>query len=320
MQWLRFLLFPFAVCYDGITRLRNLAFDRGVLKQRVYDIPVIAVGNLSTGGTGKTPMVEYLVRQLRGKKIAVLSRGYGRKTKGYLELHSNHRTDEVGDEPLQIKLKFPDVTVAVCEKRVDGINQLLKNHQLDLILLDDAYQHRYVKASTYILLTDYSKPYFKDFVLPTGNLRESRKGAKRASTIVVTKCPSNLSDHLKTGYVNAIKPQPDQQVLFSSISYDNKVIGMQKTIQLKDLPKNFTVVTGIANAITFIEFLSDYGSFNHLNYGDHHHFTDADIDTIATSDFVITTEKDYVRLLPYQLKNCYYLPIKTEFIGDDLLL
>lgn len=320
MQWLRFLLFPFAICYDGITRLRNLAFDSGILKQKQYDIPVIAVGNLSTGGTGKTPMVEYLIREFNDKRIAVLSRGYGRNTSGYIQLNTESIASEVGDEPLQIKIKFPEIIVAVCENRVDGIDQLLNDHELDVILLDDAYQHRYVKASQYILLTDFSKPYFNDYVLPVGNLREARIGAHRASHIVITKCPENIDQEIKNNYLRAIRPLKHQKVYFSTITYDQKVVGSNKSIALQNLSENFMVVTGIANPFTFIEFLSDYGVFSHLEYDDHHQFTDAEINTIRNSNMVITTEKDFVRLLPYQLDNCYFLPIKSSFIDEPIQL
>lgn len=320
MQVLRFLLFPFAVCYDLITRVRNLAFNYGVLPSKYYDIPVIAIGNLSTGGSGKTPMVEYLIRECAGKRVAVLSRGYGRKTKGFIELNADHTTNEVGDEPLQIKLKFPEIIVAVCEKRADGIDRLLKDHDLDVVLLDDAYQHRYVKASQYILLTDYSKPYFKDYVLPTGNLREARIGANRASHIVVTKCPENIDQETKRNYLKAISPKAHQKVYFSSISYDKTIRGRDTFMKLQDLPNEFTVVTGIANPSTFIDFLSNYGTLNHLKFSDHHQFTNADLDIIRNSKLVITTEKDYVRLLPYRLDNCYFLPIRTTFIDDAIKL
>ena len=194
MQDLRLILYPFSILYDGITSLRNWAFDTGILDQKEFDIPIIVVGNLSTGGTGKTPMIEYLIDHLVGKRIGVLSRGYGRKTNGYIEVSMGDLAYKVGDEPLQIKRKFQDLIVsAVCERRVEGIEHLLKDHNLDVILLDDAYQHRQVKASHYILLTSYDQLYVNDYLLPSGNLRESRKGARRAKTIVVTKCPSSIT-------------------------------------------------------------------------------------------------------------------------------
>lgn len=320
MQWLRFLLFPFAIAFDAVTRLRNLAFNTGILKQREYDIPVIAVGNLSTGGTGKTPMIEYLIRELKGRNVAVLSRGYGRTTNGFIQLNNDHSSDEVGDEPLQIKLKFPEVVVAVCEKRVDGIDELLRNHQLDIILLDDAFQHRYVKASRYVLLTTFDTPYFNDYLLPTGNLREARKGAARASDIVITKCPLDLNNELISTYVNAIKPKSYQKVYFSTICYEKKVTNLKETIDLSNLPEQITVVTGIANASSFISFLSGYSNIKHLEYPDHHRFTDKEIGLIKEASILITTEKDFVRLLPYGLNNCYYLEMKTEFLNGKIEL
>lgn len=317
MQSLRKLLFPFSVLYDGVTRVRNWAFDKGILNQESFDIPVIAVGNLSAGGTGKTPMIEWLVNHYEGKKIAVLSRGYGRTTTGFIEINDVHTAQDVGDEPLQIKTKFGNAIVsAVCEKRVDGIKKLMKSHALDLILLDDAYQHRHVKASQYILLTSYSNPYYNDLILPAGNLRESSKGAKRAHNIIITKCPADITKEKRDEITNRIKPLSHQKVYFSKIVYDTVLKNNNRQIPLNKLTSSkITVVTGIANPASFINFLKERFEVNHLQYGDHHRFRESEINIFKKHEIIITTEKDYTRLLPWYLNNVYYLEMKMKFVG-----
>ncbi|BAO54286.1 tetraacyldisaccharide 4'-kinase [Nonlabens marinus] len=318
MTNLRFLLYPFSVLYDGITGLRNWGFDQGFLEQRQFDIPIIAVGNLSTGGTGKSPMIEYLIRQNSDKKVAVLSRGYGRKTRGFLEVFEKNTPVEVGDEPLQFKLKFKDsIVVAVCEKRVDGVETLLRNHQLDLILLDDAYQHRYVKASTYVLLTSYGQPFYYDHLLPAGNLRESRSGAYRASHIVVTKCPEDLSETEQQQIIKKINPKSYQGVYFSTIGYAAEAIGISGSLTLHKLSgQKITVITGIAKPDYFVSYLKEYMEVDHLYFPDHYNFTQKDIDRFREKELIITTEKDFVRLKQYNLEHVYYVPITMEFLGE----
>lgn len=317
MQSLRKLLFPFSVLYDGVTRVRNWAFDKGILNQESFDIPVIAVGNLSTGGTGKTPMIEWLVNHYEGRKIAVLSRGYGRTTTGFIEINDVHTAQEVGDEPLQIKSKFGNAIVsAVCEKRVDGIKKLMISHALDLILLDDAYQHRHVKASQYILLTSYSNPYYNDLILPAGNLRESIIGAKRAHNIIITKCPAAITQEEQDEITNRIKPLSHQKVYFSKVVYDTVLKNNNKQIPLNTVTSSkITAVTGIANPASFINFLKERFEVNHLQYGDHHRFRESEINIFKKYEIIITTEKDYARLLPWDLHNVYYLEMKMKFIG-----
>jgi tetraacyldisaccharide 4'-kinase len=322
MQELRLILYPFSILYDGMTSLRNWAFDRGILKQKMFDIPIIAVGNLSTGGTGKTPMIEYLIHQLAGKNIGVLSRGYGRDSHGYLEVSEESLSSKVGDEPLQIKRKFQDLIVsAVCEKRVEGIESLRKGHQLDVILLDDAYQHRYVKASHYILLTSYGQLYVNDYVLPAGNLRESRRGAGRARTIIVTKCPSSISMMERHSIKMQLNLLPQQNLYFSCIGYGEVLQGLDRTIHLNELKgKQVTVVTGIANPEPYLEYLRSQVEVLHLKYKDHHVFTNNEVETIRNKHIVITTEKDFIRLKEYGLLNVFYCPIKTIFLDNDLVL
>jgi len=319
MGGLRILLYPFSILYGGVTGLRNWSFDHGWLSQTTFEIPIIAVGNLSTGGTGKTPMIEFLVRQNEGKRLAVLSRGYGRQTKGYLEVFENSHATDVGDEPLQFKSKFKEsVVVAVCENRVNGVRRLLEEHVLDLILLDDAYQHRYLKASKYVLLTSYDQPYYNDFLLPAGNLRESRSGADRAQSIVITKCPADLSEAEKNNIKNKINPKSPQEIFFSTIFYSMEALGISGKISLEELKgTKVTVITGIAKPAYFLDFLKNYVEIDHLQFPDHYNFRSKDIEKLKDKKLVITTEKDFVRLKEYELNNLFYIPIEMQFLGES---
>lgn len=316
MGGLRKLLFPFSILYDGVTSLRNKMFDWDVLKQKQFPVRIISVGNLSTGGTGKTPMIEWLVRQHAGQRVAILSRGYGRSTSGFRRVHADVTIDEVGDEPLQFAQKFgKQVEVFVCEKRADGIQQILSQTQPDVILLDDAYQHRYVQRDLSILLTTYAQPYFHDLVLPAGDLRESSRYADRADVIVVTKCPPGLSQNEQEKLKVKINPAPHQQVCFSTLAYGETLIGKPGNKSLKEIEgQKVSVVTGIARPEPFIEFLEAICEVEHLRYGDHHRFRESEIREIASKPLVITTEKDFMRLKPYGLENLYYLPIEVRFL------
>lgn len=328
MKLLRFLLFPFAVLYDLVTTIRNYCFDTGVIKSTSFDIPLIAVGNLSVGGTGKTPQIEYLIKLLENDyKIAVLSRGYKRKTNGFITLNNSHTAEDVGDEPLQFFKKFGNkVTVAVDANRTNGIEQLLQsNNPPEVVLLDDAYQHRKVKASFYVLLTKFNDLYVDDFILPTGNLRESRRGAKRANVIVVTKSPENLSVKEQNVIRKKLKLQQDQQLFFSTIIYNTVLEGKNKVL-VNDLKEyEVVLVTGIANPTPMLEFLNTKNvSYQHLKFPDHHHFSKEDIasvnkafETISTDKkILLTTEKDYVRL-ENKLENLSYLSINASFLKDE---
>lgn len=314
MKIIRALLFPIVPIYYLVTWLRNVFYDTGIKRSKSYDFPVICVGNLSAGGTGKTPMVEYLIRLLKDEKqIATLSRGYGRKTKGFILANNETTADSIGDEPFQFYYKYNNVIqVAVDENRQSGIETLRNlKRQPEVVLLDDAYQHRKVKAGLNILLTTYDSPFYKDIVLPTGNLREPKTGASRAQIIVVTKCPDVLSQSQKEIMVKAIRPKPYQEVFFSSISYSKEVLSKRKTMTLKAL-SNFTLVTGIANAKPLVTFLkSEALKFEHLEYKDHHDFSQEDIALIAKSSCILTTEKDYMRLKDEVLleNKLFYIPI-----------
>lgn len=325
MKILRFLLFPFAIMYDLVTSIRNFLFEIDFFKQKKFPVPVIVVGNLSVGGTGKTPQIEYLIRLLKNKyQIAVLSRGYKRKTKGFLKVKNEHSSADVGDEPLQFCKKFSDVFVAVDENRVAGIQQILHQSKTDIVLLDDAFQHRKVKGSFYLLLTKFEDLFVDDFLLPTGNLRESRRGAERANAIIVTKCPENLTQNQQKSIKNKLEKY-QKPIFFTAISYSNMVKGFSE-ILVNDLP-NFEVllVTGIANPSSLTRFLNDQKiTFQHLEYPDHHQFSTKDIEQILLQfdaiqnpqKLILTTEKDYVRLSS-DIKSCYYLEIETTFLGNQ---
>lgn len=318
MNFLRKLLFPFSLLYGGITALRNFLYNKGLLKSKMYNFPVICVGNLSTGGTGKSPMIELLVSFLKDEyKIAVLSRGYKRKTTGYREVLATNLVEEVGDEPLQFKKKYPEITVAVSEDRQTGIEKL--KNVADIVLLDDAFQHRKVKASLNILLTSFDKLYSNDCMLPTGNLREPKFGAKRADVIVVTKCPENCSDSKIEKIKQKLKPKVHQEIYFSKIGYSSEIKNEKQTIALSYLKnQKFLLVTGIANPKPLVDFLKNKGlNFEEKTFPDHHNFTTSEIEGLKKHPLILTTEKDFMRL--QQITNAteiYYLPIKTVILND----
>ena len=320
MILLRKILFPFAILYGGITQLRNFLFDKGILKSYAFDLPVIAVGNLSVGGTGKTPQIEYLIRLLSDKyKVATLSRGYKRQSEGFILADENSNAALLGDEPFQFHHKFPNIGVAVDADRKNGIENLLsQNEKPQVILLDDAFQHRRVKAGFYILLTAYGDLFADDFMLPTGNLRESRSGAKRADVIVVTKCPGAITAAEQQQITDKIGA--GQPVFFTSIAYDDSVYSESKSVKVSKIkvPEKL-LLAGIAKPKSFFAYLQGENDVV-LTFPDHHHFTENDINAIkrqAKDKLIITTEKDYVRLkgqLPEE--QLYYLPIKTTFLSE----
>lgn len=320
MASVRKLLFPFSILYGSIMHVRNKFYDRGLLSSREFELPVIAVGNLSVGGTGKSPMVEYLVNILKTEhKVATLSRGYKRKSSGYILLNGQETATEVGDEPLQFKSKFRDVLVAVDESRSNGIVKLLEETPSpDVVILDDAFQHRKVKAGFYILLTSYTNLYRNDMVLPAGNLREPALGAKRANIIVVTKCPEDLSASDQEEIKRKLRPQGRQEVYFSSITYSNEVFSRNRTLELKALQKEpFTLVTGIARPQPLVDHLERQGLiFTHKAFSDHHNFTEEEIKALQHEELILTTEKDYMRLKnEISREKIFFLPIKTRFLN-----
>jgi len=323
MKFLRFILFPIVPFYYLITWFRNIMFDKGWLASKSYDFPIICVGNLSTGGTGKTPMVEYLIRLLKDDvNLATLSRGYGRQSKGFKLGDASTNATILGDEPFQFYNTFSeDIKVAVDADRQSGISNLLRlKDKPDVILLDDAFQHRRVKAGLNIMLTTFDNRYTKDIVLPTGNLREPKSGAKRANIIVVTKCPEEITEINKQDIIAEIKPLAYQQVFFSKIRYSDKVYSENKTIAIDQLTDDFKLVTGIANAKPLVSYLKSKDlSFEHLNFKDHHEFLSSEIEYLSKYELIITTEKDYMRLkteASLQGK-LFYLPIKIDIDNSD---
>lgn len=305
--------------YYLVTWLRNWLYDRGIKSSKSYDIPIICVGNLSTGGTGKTPMIEYLIRLLsQDKSIATLSRGYKRITEGFILADESATADTIGDEPFQFFRKFEKVKVAVDSNRQNGIEQILSlNDKTEVILLDDAYQHRKVKAGFNILLTAYYNLYANDIVLPTGNLREPRSGAKRADIIVVTKCPEGITESEKDSIKKQLKIDSQQQLFFSHIDYAVNVISSHKELPLNKLPK-FTLVTGIANANPLVKYLNDKGlEFDHIEFPDHYSYKPSDIESLSQKGLIITTEKDYVRLSDNENLDLYYLPIEIKIDREE---
>jgi tetraacyldisaccharide 4'-kinase len=317
---LRYLLFPFAILYGIITSTRNFLYDKGVLKSHIYNIPIIAVGNLSVGGTGKTPQIEYLIRLLSSNyKIATLSRGYKRKSEGFVLADANSDSEIIGDEPFQIYQKFPNIKVAVDVDRKNGIEQLLSlPDKPNVILLDDAFQHRKVKAGFYILLSAYDDLFCDDFMLPTGSLRESRTGATRADVIIITKCPKDLSEIAQQNIKNKIGL--NKPVFFSFINYDDKVYNETESESVDEINNvDKLLLTGIAKPEPFFGYLQAEKNAK-MVYADHHHFTENDIKEIknkANNKLIITTEKDYVRLKNQNLKSLFYLPIKSVFIANS---
>lgn len=324
MEIIRKYLLPFSVFYKIITDLRNIFYNVGLFRSHSFPIPVIVVGNLSVGGTGKTPQIEYLIELLQEKyKIAVLSRGYKRKTKGFILIRDYHTVDEVGDEPFQFFKKYKNIDVAVDSNRVNGIKVLIDNVHPDVILLDDAFQHRKVKPGLSILLTKYNDLFIDDLLLPTGNLRESISGVKRADTIIVTKCPINLKTEEQISISKRIQTRIQKPVFFTAISYAPFTKGY-KEYSISDFKENeIFIVTGIANPSPLLEFLVAINfKIHHLEFPDHHYFTNEDIEkikkefkTLPKNKILLTTEKDYTRL-EGKLEELCYLPIQTQFIEN----
>ncbi|MEM6517669.1 MAG: tetraacyldisaccharide 4'-kinase, partial [Bacteroidota bacterium] len=236
MKLIRKILFPIVPIYFLVTLFRNWLYDKGIRKSQRYNFPIICVGNLSVGGTGKTPMIEYLIRLFKDNyKVATLSRGYGRKTKGFILADKRSNASNIGDEPFQFYSKFENILVAVDANRRQGIEKIKSNYKADLILLDDAFQHRRVAAGLNILLTPYGNLYSKDIVLPTGNLREPKSGAKRADLIVVTKCPKNITQNDKDDIIKKLKPKVKQNLFYSWICYDEFIYSKGKKVKLTSL-------------------------------------------------------------------------------------
>jgi tetraacyldisaccharide 4'-kinase len=315
----RYLLFPFSLLYGAVIRLRNYLYNKNIFKSTHFNFPLVCVGNLAVGGTGKTPMTEYLIRLLQPRyRVATLSRGYKRKTKGFAIADGSTTALEIGDEPMQFHQKYPEVTVAVGEERLVAIPQLLHSRpQTGVIILDDAFQHRQVKAGLNILLTEYRNLYTRDFMMPAGDLRDVRSSSKRADIIVVTKCPGSLSEAESVELVKEIGPSAGQSVYFTEIMYAQPYHLFSKQ------PMNFTAETeillicGIANPRPIKDFLQkQVHTYEMLRYADHHIFSISDLEDIKKqfaaietgNKMILTTEKDAVRLQKFE-KEIADLPI-----------
>lgn len=315
----RWFLFPISLVYGLVISFRNVLFNTGVFKQKHFDIPLIGVGNLSVGGTGKSILVDYLLNLLEDKrKLAVLSRGYGRKTSGFLIANENIGPEQIGDEPYQFHIKYQKVTVAVSERRVLGIERLLVNG-IDCVVLDDVFQHRWVKPGLMILTTTYQRPYFEDYLLPAGNLREYRRGSSRSDIIMVTKCPNHLTEDQIHRFKHNLALSKSQKVYFSTLSYANLVYnydGEQRSLEaLKN--QNLLLVTGIAEPRPLVDFmLSQQLRFKHLRFRDHHHYKRSDFEILDLTTYIIlTTQKDFYKLHDVlESPKIYYLSVDIKFL------
>lgn len=323
--------------------LRNKLFDWGLLKQEEFDIPVIAVGNLASGGTGKTPHTEFFTSLLNDDfNIGILSRGYKRQTKGFVLATPHTSPRDIGDEPYQMYHKFGrNIMVAVCEKRVDGIRKMLEiNPDLNLIILDDGFQHRYVKPRVAILLTEFGRPYYNDKLLPYGRLRESANSVTRADMVIVTKCPADIKALDYRILKNNLDLIPDQTLLFSHYEYDEprpvfpSALKSARIPRLEDLTKEYTVLslTGIANPRPFVRYIKSFGARVKVNvFSDHHEYTRKDMELLTERfnsmpkgrRYIFTTEKDAVRLVnnpyfPHAIKPyIFYIPVHVVFENTD---
>ncbi len=322
---------------EFITKVRNYLFDRGIFKSSEFDLPIIGVGNLAVGGSGKTPHIEYLSRLLKDEfKVATLSRGYGRKSRGFLEVKQDSPASQTGDEPLQIKQHFPDIKVFVDEKRVEGVSRLLFNYpDIQVVLLDDVFQHRAIKPGMNILLTDYEKIFTRDKVMPMGRLREHPKGAKRADIIVVTKCLFDLPEEEKKALQNEIAEFSDAEVFFSGIKYSEVLENVFKPGENSGWQdaRNIILVSGIAKSKPLEEFIRTKmkpENFEHFNFRDHYHYKVSDLkaieekfNTFADPKIIISTDKDAVRLIEvargtsFEKLPLYRQSIHVEFLGND---
>ena len=330
-EWLT----PLSWLYGLGVGFRNLLFKLGILKSRAFDIPVISVGNITVGGSGKTPHVEYLVSLLKDKmKVAVLSRGYKRKSKGYVLANDDTTMREIGDEPYQMKQRFPELYVAVDKKRTEGIDRLTHDEQtkdVDVILLDDAYQHRYVKPGVNILLVDYHRLIIYDKLLPAGCLREPKEGKSRADIVIITKCPKDLRPMEYRVLMKALDLYPYQSLYFTTLIYDNlKQVYGTESMPINSLPNrcNVLLLTGIASPKQMQNDLSVYNyNLSYLSFSDHHNFSKKDIRTInrkfaelPSPKVIITTEKDVARIkfvegLNDEVKESMYaLPVRIQFM------
>jgi len=336
MKLWQITLFPLTIIYKSITDFRNHLYNIGYKYSTKFQTNVISVGNLTVGGTGKTPHVEYLIRLLRNEyKISTLSRGYGRKTKGFLIADENSSAETIGDEPFQIYQKFKqEIDVTVGEERAFAIPKILfELPKTQVILLDDAYQHRPVKPQCNILITDFNRLFYKDFPFPSGMLRESRWGAKRADIVIVSKCPEDLSEIQKADIQANIKKYTQAQVptFFTTLKYTQAQGVYTNAFNIKPSKKTKAIVfTGIANASLFLNYLqNDFEIIKHFEFSDHHHYTIKEVKKIkktfkeTQADILLSTEKDYVKFLREDFESIltdipfFYIPIQVQFLEKE---
>ena len=335
------VLYPFSLLYSLVTDVRNFLYDSGILPSKEFNVPIICVGNITVGGTGKTPHTEYLAGLLYEKyRIAILSRGYKRKSHGFRVASASSTFIEIGDEPLQIFKKFPGIIVAVDGDRINGARTIINDHpETEIIILDDGFQHRSIKPMLSILLTDYNRLITRDHLMPYGNLREGVKNAGRASIIVVTKSPEDIAEPVMSDISKELKISSGQRLFFTSVKYENPVqlfgdnTSEELTLSEETRARRGAVlITGIAAPAPFRHYLEKYFSeVNHIEYPDHHSFKTSDIKTISeswhalksSSRYVITTEKDAVRLKEFAnivdplKESVYYIPVSVSFLNNS---
>ena len=325
MKLFRILLFPIAILYGLITSIRNGLFDIKVFKGQITKVSSIGVGNLSSGGTGKSIIVDYLISIYQTSySVAVLSRGYGRKSTGFKLANSYSSAIKIGDEPFQYFKKYSNIKVAVGEDRINAVNKILEQYsKINLILFDDIMQHRWMIPSQLILTTTYSNPFFNDFIIPIGSLREFTYGKKRAQTIVVTKCPSDLSEQNRLDFKKRGKFLSNQDVFFTKINYSEMIVNSYEKLNF-DVLKNIKIllVTGIADSSPLVQFLNFKNIyFDHLKYRDHFNYNSDSVKKIkkkAKNSFILTTEKDYGRLSPLLKTNkLFYIPVNLSFFSEE---
>ncbi len=329
----RLFLFPLSIIYGFVVWIRNKLFDYKILKQYEFFTPIISIGNISVGGTGKTPHSEYLIRLLKDKfNVVLISRGYGRNTKGFVLANKDSTSETIGDEPTQIKRKFKDITVAVDNKRVRAINKILEDNETNTIILDDAFQHRYVKPGMNILLIDYYNPISKDHILPVGNLREPAKEKDRAHIIFITKSPKNIKPINRRIIEKDLDLYPYQSLYFTTFNYGSPInIFNDNNIDLSFVD-TFIVLTGIANPEPLYKYLKHFSeNIIKLKFYDHHKWTQEDFNKIKKkyeqteneNKIIITTEKDYIRLIDSDFVEIikdlpiYYIPVEVDFLDQN---
>jgi tetraacyldisaccharide 4'-kinase len=334
MKYLSYILFPFSFIYSAFASLRNYLYNSGFIGSARFELPIITIGNLSTGGTGKTMLTAYLALLL-GKKysLGVLSRGYRRNSSGYKLVRPFHTFKDVGDEPKLLSLKYPWLNVAVDERRILGIPALMHDvPYISAILLDDAFQHLSVKAHLNILLTNYDQPYWEDFVLPMGSLRESRNGANRADIIIVNKCPKSISAEMQNKIIGKINPKPNQKVFFAYLRYDLPYNICNPNIRHKITENEaILVVTGVAEPLPLVRYLQTFTEHIYWQrYVDHHHFDKLEIIQLIDyynaiskpNKILITTEKDAIRLIDFLPLfeasgiSIFAIPVTMNFINS----